>query len=139
MRQFLRFALMTGLSACLTVGLPILLHELLGLIEEISVAIALVTAFFVNFFTLRHVVFCSTGKPRTELFLFLGASIAFRVSEYGSFIILFSFFHINYALALGIILFVSVILKFFLYRFVIFNPAVTGHSVVSDASASRWR
>lgn len=124
--QGFRYFLMTGFSATLTLGLPILLHEGAGIAERLSVGLSLATAFVVNFVTIRYVVFRSLGDPVAELIRFAMTSLGFRVGEYVMFLLLHSIVGVFYVLALGIVLFASFVLKFLCYRFLVFTPGRTG-------------
>ena len=125
--QVLRYGFATGISACCTLLLPIILHEWVGLPEENAVAWSLLTAFFVNFFMIRGFVFKSQGAHLKELSLYVCASLFFRGFEYVLFLFLFSALHIYYILALVIVLLTSIIFKFVVYKFVVFKaPALAG-------------
>jgi putative flippase GtrA len=114
-RELLRFAVATLISASLTLGLPIVLHEGLAVEQRRAVAIALAIAFVVNFLTTRYFVFKSRGKAGDELWRFLGVSLAFRLAEYGLFLLLFSL-GLVYYLAQFIVLALSFVMKFFVQR-----------------------
>jgi putative flippase GtrA len=125
-RELLRFAVATLISASLTLGLPIVLHEGLAVEQRRAVAIALVIAFIVNFLTTRYFVFRSGGKARDELWRFLGVSLAFRLAEYGLFLLLFSL-GLAYYIAQFIVLALSFVLKFIVQRrFVYRQPGSEG-------------
>lgn len=113
--EFVRYVAATGLSAVITLGVPILLHEQFGVEERLAVGIALAIAFVVNFVTTRLFVFKSSGNARSELKRFIGVSLAFRLGEYGLFLLLFSL-GIVYYLAQLIVLIISFVLKFLTYR-----------------------
>lgn len=110
-----RYALATLISAAITLGVPVALHEMLGIDPRIAVAIALATAFAVNFVTTRRFVFKSAGNPRVELRRFTLVSAAFRLGEYGAFLLLMSV-GLVYFVAQVIVLLLSFGLKFFVYR-----------------------
>lgn len=113
--EFLRYVAATGLSAAITLGIPILLHEQFRVEERLAVGIALAIAFVVNFITTRLFVFRSSGNARSELKRFVGVSLAFRLGEYGLFLLLFSL-GIVYYLAQLIVLIISFVLKFLTYK-----------------------
>lgn len=129
---------MTLVSASLTLGLPPLFHEVLGLGEELAVALALGTAFAVNFFTVRIVVFRSFGNPASEFLRYAITNASFRVSEYFLFIIFHLIFDMYYILALVIILLASFVIKFFFYRTFVFHPSESrGHETACPNSSRR--
>lgn len=118
--QLLRFAGTSGLSALVTLGLPVLLHEGGGVGDDKAVAIALTAAFFLNFFTTRSFVFRANGDPRHELMRFALASLVFRGLEYLVFLFVNNVIGLTYIYALLIVLLVSIPLKFFCYRLIVF-------------------
>jgi putative flippase GtrA len=101
-------------------GLPVLLHEWLGLTPQVSVALALVAAFFFNFFTVRNVVFRASGPHSAQLLRFGLATLIFRAGEYLGFLLLYAVLKPYYTLALGVVLIVSISLKFITYRQLVF-------------------
>jgi putative flippase GtrA len=113
--ELARYVLATLVSASITLGVPVALHEGLGVDERIAVAVALVIAFVVNFVTTRVYVFKSAGNARAELNRFIAVSLAFRLGEYGLFLLLFSL-GIVYYIAQLVVLILSFVLKFLTYR-----------------------
>ena len=121
---------MSGLSSIVTVGLPILLHEAFSVAEEAAVAIALVTAFVVNFVTLRVFVFGSIGNKGHEIFRFGLVSAGFRLAEYGIFLVAHNVLQYYYVFALAVMLAISAAGKFVVYKyFVFFRKAGTPANV----------
>ena len=114
--QAVRFLAATGLSAILSMGLPILLHELFGIPPQIAVACAFVVAYFVNFIALRYVIFSSGRSVQRDFLNFGLSSLAFRGIEYVLFLALFQLLGLNYIVALAAVLIASSITKFFWYR-----------------------
>ena len=121
--ELYRFLLMTGLSASITLIIPIILREIVGLDEKIAVGLALVVAAAVNFITVRNYVFRSDGAILPQLIRFALSSLVFRGSEYLAFLLLHTFADMFYVLALGIVLVVSFVLKFLFYRVFVFGAA----------------
>lgn len=113
--QLARYGVLTLVSACVTVGLPILLHEFGHLTPPHAAAIAFVTAFFVNFFSLRRLVFRSGRGARRDLGTYILSSLVFRSAEYAAFLALDAA-GVYYIVALLIVLTVSAITKFLWYR-----------------------
>lgn len=122
--QMRRYGVASMASAAITFGVPILLHEIFGLDEDISVAFGPATAFLVNFLTVRIYVFRSTGKPAHELAQFAASSVVFRLSEYAAFWFIHNYFEVFYLLALAVVIVVSMALKFLFYRRFVFKPQV---------------
>lgn len=124
-----RYAIASVLSATISVGLPIVLHEKLSVIEETAVAIGQVTAFVVNFSVLRAFVFGSDGHKWRELGGFALTAGAFRGIEYGVFLLAHSVLRIHYMMAIALMLSSSAIGKFLVYRSLVFR----GRRVASSA------
>jgi putative flippase GtrA len=113
--ELARYVLATLVSAAITLGVPVVLHEAMGVDERVAVAVALAIAFVVNFISTRVYVFKSVGNARAELHRFIAVSLAFRLGEYGLFLLLFSL-GIVYYLAQFAVLILSFVLKFLTYR-----------------------
>jgi putative flippase GtrA len=100
------------------------LHELVGLSETLSPAVALVLAFVVNFTLLRLWVFpgqsASVGRQMAETAV---TSLVFRALEYGLFLIGHLGLGIDYLIATGASVCVSAVAKYFVYREIVFNRA----------------
>lgn len=128
LHQAMRFGLQSGASASITLGLPILLHEALGIQVEHAVAAALATAFVFNFATMRLLVFRSEGRVGWELLRYLLAALAFRLAEYGVFLVFHRQLGLMYVVSLGLVLAVSTVLKFALYRNFVFRARPARHA-----------
>ncbi|HER27293.1 MAG TPA: GtrA family protein [Rhodospirillales bacterium] len=118
--QIFRFLALTAASACLTLALPVFLHEILAVPENIAVLLSLITAFLFNFVVVRRYVFRSQGDSRAEFMRFALISAGFRFLEYVSFLILFNLLELNYVVALIIVLVTSVVFKFIVNRSFVF-------------------
>ena len=114
--QILRFCATSGMSAAITVGLPVILHEGLGVTPQHGAAIAFCVAFLANFFSLRRLVFRSSGAIGRDLGLFVISSVVFRAAEYVAFLVLTTVAHVYYVVALVGVLGLSTVAKFFWYR-----------------------
>jgi len=113
--QFVRFGLTTAMSAGVTVGLPIVLHEVFGVRPQTGAAVAFVIAFLVNFLSLRLMVFRSRHGAGRDFLVFLSSSLAFRGMEYLAFLAILSA-KINYIIGLVSVLTLSTLAKWFWYR-----------------------
>jgi putative flippase GtrA len=126
-----RYAAASAFSFVFVIGCTAGLHEVVGLSETLSPAVALVLAFVVNFALLRTWVFpgqsASIGRQMAETAV---ASLLFRVLEYGLFLIAHLGLGIDYLIATGASVCVSALGKFFVYREIVFN-----RSRASSASA----
>lgn len=114
-RQIGRFGILTAISATITVGLPILLHEQWAVSPPRAAAVAFALAFVVNFFSLRRLVFSSSRGAGRDLFVYAASSLFFRLAEYLAFLLLYAV-NVQYVLALVGVLAVSATAKFFWYR-----------------------
>jgi putative flippase GtrA len=115
-RQALRFLLLTCASATISLGLPVILHEWLGVPPELGVAAGFLTAFIVNLTMLRRVVFSSDRSLSHDFVLFSLSTLSFRGAEYVAFLLLYSLVGINYVVALVLVLCISSAAKFLWYR-----------------------
>ena len=118
-----RFGLATAASAVLALGLPILLHELFGLNEEISVGVSFLIVFLFNFISVRIYVFRSKENALYQLIKFAIFGAMFRGLEYAVFLIMFRVTGIHYTICLIAVLTVSFVAKFFFHRRVTFKRA----------------
>lgn len=105
----------------ITLGIPVLLHERFDVSEKIAVAVALFTAFLVNFLTTRLYVFGVADGMKEQAVRFLFTSIGFRVTEYLAFLLLLNLLNIFYGWALIMVVTVSMVLKFFLFDIMFFR------------------
>ena len=122
LKQLFKFLMTSALSAILTLGMPIFLHEIAAVAENRAVLIAFVVAYFFNFFVLKYIVFEGKGKARYDLFKYLAANLAFRAAEYFTYIYLNSVLDYNYVICLLIVLIAFTIIKFFSYRWLFNRP-----------------
>lgn len=126
--QLVRFAISTGFSAVLSFGLPIVLHERLGVTEQVAVAIGFAVAYLGNIVLLRVFVFRSRGSWRKQLARYVPANGAFRLAEYAVFLLLFQRAGLDYRIAVLIVLGASACLKFFVYRWIFGDPEGRGRA-----------
>ena len=121
-----RYTQLAFASAGVTLGGPVLLHEWVGMTEPAAVAIALASAFVMNFFGARSYVFKANGFFTPQLLRFAAASAGFRIAEYVVFLVLHTVFGLFYVLALGVVLVVSTATKFVFYRTYVFTTTENG-------------
>lgn len=114
--QLMRFGLSSGLSGMLSFLLPIALHEIGGVPERLAVAVGFVSAYIFNFAMLRLFVFRSRNSLRADTLRYLPLNAAFRLAEYGGFLLLEGMLSLGYIASLFIVLTISTVLKFFGYR-----------------------
>lgn len=115
--QLFRFGVSTALSAGVTLGIPLMLHEEFGVEQRIAVAISQSSALLLNFLMIRVFVFRSKRAAQRDLAYYVGSAVAFRALEYLLFLRLFTFDHVFYVAALIATLGTSTLLKFVWYRF----------------------
>ena len=121
LRQLYRFGVSTGLSLTLSFALPVSLHEYFGVATKLAVGVGFITAYVMNFVLVRRFVFQSERGWRSDIPRYVLTNGAFRITEYGAFLIVSGLSHVNYAICLFVILAVSSVLKFLSYRF-LFDP-----------------
>lgn len=134
--QTLRYALATALSAVITLLFPLLLTEVFAQGARVSVAIALLTAFAVNFLSTRCFVFRSKGRVLPELLRFTLSAGAFRLCEYLAFLLLYEMLDLHYFIVLFSVLLVSVVGKFVVARRFVFSPGLSAHLSEANAGAA---
>jgi putative flippase GtrA len=117
----LRYLVMTGISAAISLGIPFGLHEGLSVPPNIAVAIGISTSFLVNFATAKHYVFKRKGFAKAQLGRFTLVSVLFRLCEYLAFLVLHSVIGFQYMIANFSVLLASFALKFFVYRGFVFS------------------
>ena len=121
--ELLRFGLLTMVSAGITIGLPVLLHEGLGIDPRIAVAIAFALVFVFNFTMMRLLVFRDRGNAMAALRRFFVSSLVFRSAEYVGFLVLYHM-GMRYYAAQIVVVGVSFGLKFLTMRHIVFKPSL---------------
>jgi len=118
----IRFTFLSVASGVTNLGLTAALHELVGLSEELSYAIALVCALIQNFLGMRYFVYGASSQPWATQFLqFAGATAGFRGLEYLSFLVVHNVMGVHYLIAVAANMVVFTIAKFLFYRVAIFS------------------
>ena len=121
-RRVGRFIALAILSAGLSFGLTIGLHEYLGLSEDTSYGIALITVFLVNFVGMRAWVFAAgQGRVTIQFVSYVATAAGFRGFEYAAFLLLHNWLGVQYILAILLIQGISFVAKFFFYGGVVFR------------------
>ena len=118
------FARYTGLGAVslfLNIAITSVLHERIGLSEEISYACSVSAVFLMNFVLARKFVYKSKGRLVGEFAGFLSTALGFRVVEYILFIILNTVVGIYYITSILLVAIMSFITKYFAYKFFVFD------------------
>jgi len=116
-----RFGISSVLSAAVTLGIPVLLHQGFGFEQRAAVAIGQSSVLLLNFIMIRVFVFRSRRPAQRDLAYYVGSAAAFRGLEYLMFLALFSLGHLFYLTALVLTLVLSTLLKFVWFRF-LFAP-----------------
>ena len=121
--QSMRYALLAVLSFSVNIGLAFGLNYA-GLTEQWAFLVALVTVFMMNFCGFRWFVFRTTRSPLGTQFLhYTMTNGAFRLLEYGAFTLLGLARTVSYQWRVLAVLLGSFVIKFFVYRFVVFRAA----------------
>lgn len=119
-RRWIRFLTVGAAGMVLTLVISVAAHELAGLSERASVAIALTCIFTFHFFANALWVFSSSAGWRTLLKYMISAA-AFRFLEFSFFTAMFALVNLHYAFAVAAALVCSVVAKFFIYRDYVFR------------------
>lgn len=120
-KSIVRFGLGGVVSSGVAVGGTALLHEIGDIPERIAAAFGLAASLIVNFMVLRYFVF--RGQQTSvwrQLPMFLATSGIFRALEYAGFFLVNTYLHLQYLLALLLVLGTSFILKFLVYEGLVF-------------------
>ena len=86
-KETFRYFVATAISACLSVLLPVSLHEIVGWSEEVAVGAGLIVVMLINFVVIRTYVFRSSGHIGRQMLGFIASSGVFRLGEYGLFLL----------------------------------------------------
>ena len=133
MSSFTRYALITGLSFVINLGLTVFLTEVIIFPEEASYAVALVTVFLINFFFMRYYIYVShEGSAKRQFMFYMLSVIGFRGLEYISFLMIHTWLSVQYTLAIIEIHVCSAIVKFFYYKVVVFRHKQETVSAVEE-------
>lgn len=120
--EVIRFGSVGVFSFALGAGLSALFSEVLGLREEVSVAISLGVLLVTNFWLSARFVFRAEGNVSYGHFArFAATSFVMRGSEYLLFLALFKVGGLHYLVALTVAMALSSCVKFFLYRGFVFG------------------
>ena len=104
----------------LSLGVTILMHEFVDLTERLAFVVALFAVFTFNLFALRLYVFRKDGFLLTQAARYAYFSLAFRVGEFIIYLI-FLEIKIPYWVALTIVLMISNLVKYFVFRAFVFR------------------
>jgi putative flippase GtrA len=118
----LRFAVLSGASGVTNLGLTAFFHELAGLPEELSYALALACVIVQNFLGMRWFVYGGSTVPwRRQLVQFLASTAGFRGLEYLAFLLMVGPLRVHYLLAAGVNMVTFTIAKYVFYRGTVFS------------------
>ncbi len=121
--QIARFGASTVFSAAMSFGIPVVLHEWMGVRESLGVAIGFGAAYLANIVLLRVFVFRSRGSWKRQLARYIPLNGCFRLAEYGAFLVLFKRVGLDYRVAMLVVLGSSSLIKFFAYRWIFHDRA----------------
>jgi putative flippase GtrA len=120
--DLIRYGLASAFSLLMILALSAALRELVGLPATLAVAVALLSAFFVNFSLLRRFVFPGQQRaPGRQLLETAATSLSFRVVEYLLFLLLFLGLGVGYLIATTLAVCASALAKFAIYREIVFK------------------
>ncbi len=118
--KFQKYLFVGGLSYLIVTIITATLHDIFGVMESNSFAIALVVVFIINFFALRTYVFKSKSVASFAVIKFFITSLSFRGLEYILFVIITNL-GVHYIIGLTISMLVSVVSKYFVYKKIVYN------------------
>lgn len=129
MNSAFRYLMQSGMSFGLSFGVTVALHELAGTSKELSFAVALCVVTVFNFLGFRHFVYRTADvAPLKQFLAYLASCAGFRLTEYCTFVVLERWLGVPYTLALVAVQGMSFVMKFFVYRRVVFNAESTSAS-----------
>ena len=125
LRQLARWTGGSAVSFAVNLGTAALLHEVFAVRTEVAVAVAYAATWVTNFFLQRYVIFAGGGRDwRKQALQFLGTSVAFRLVEYGLFLLVHTVGGVPYLVAQVLIAAIGFVGKFFFYRTFVFGGEV---------------
>lgn len=120
--SLVRFGLSGVVSSTVALGTAALLHEWAELPERPAGGLGFVAALLVNFFVLRVFVFRATHDAAwRQALTYLATSGMFRLFEFFAFYIVNKYVHVQYLIAMVLVLGVSFVVKFVTYRGFVFR------------------
>lgn len=126
MSSALRFLLASPPSFAISFGGPILLHEVFGISPSIAVALCFLTAFIFNFYVMKYFVYRSDGSVLREFRNYAFTNLAFRVTEYLCFSLLYLVVGIRYFIANFVVIATSFVVKFVVYDMIVYGKRARG-------------
>jgi len=126
-RTFFVFTLHSAISFAMNTLLLLGFHELIGFDERTSFAVAVIIIFVFNLYILRRIVFRSTREAiYTQFTKFLVVSLFFRFAEVIAFSAVYQWFGGPYVVTAWLVLGVSAMAKFLVYKTFVFSQKVAG-------------
>lgn len=122
LKRLFRYFIATFISFCFTFGLPVGLVELGGVDPDHAALVGYISAFIVNFVVMRNFVYQSADKVRSQVWRYCLTALGMRTLEYLAFLLLHNVFAIPYYIALFSVLLCAFVLKFVIYRVLVFKP-----------------
>ncbi len=116
-----RYLLAGGLSAALSLSLPVLFKAGLGIAPNLAVGMSLAIVFAINFGVIRTFVFRSRGRAGHQLLRFALTTAVMRGIEYVAFLGVHVLLGVHYWVALFLVLCVSSTCKFVVQRRFVFG------------------
>jgi len=121
-REFVLYAIGSGLSVVMQLLLLGLFHEWVGFEERWAYLVAVALSFTVNFLYLRYVVYAgAVGRLSVLLGRTLAVSLAFRLVEWVLFVVIYPRVAVNYVVLSFVLMAGLFVLKFVVYRTWVFG------------------
>ncbi len=119
---FARYVALGGGSMILNIAIVALLSETVKASPALAGALGYGTIFVVNYFVARRFVFRSNAAVLAEVTRFAAVQLTSRVGEYGAYLALVYAAHISYFWSIVLVGLCFFMVKFGIYRFLVFKP-----------------
>ena len=130
--KFFRYTLLGGITYLFAIFQVYLYTNFLGISSAVAFAITQVVLLFIGFFYARHWIFeASTEEPKIQAAKFLATHFVFRFLGWCMFVLFFNYMGIRYQLSIFISMGVVFPIKFFVYKFLVFNVTESASEVVT--------
>lgn len=128
-----RYVVAGGVSLTVSIIIATYLVEMRSISPRIAAAISFIIIFVINFFIARTWVFKAEGHSYTnQISRFFYVNICMRAVEYLLFLFLLTIFAFHYATCMVSALLISNMMKFLLYKELVFHTTIGADEKLSD-------
>jgi len=120
-KPIVRYLFAAPFSAFLAIVIPTSIIKIFDVEKDIAFYYALVLLFFINFFISYRFVFKQNDKIKIKIIKYTFAAVIFRTLDAAWYNLYSSYIEINYQLLIFISIGTTFIIKFFIYKFFVFN------------------